>query len=380
MSATVPPLPALPGPDWTHVQSLETEAAIRAHMATHGRSVEALRALAHVLIPRCAYRPALALLEEALARAAGQEQPGTAANHRLTALSVALHGGLQEAAERQAAAIAGLRDIIAYEYAPQFVRLVRGTGLQPEVRRILERCLACIDPAAPEADVAAVLLREYEDTARIAAGVRLVSLGSGCYPWLQANRYMLRRVDAIDSLMPFNMNVAVEAGVVAALETGLAGFFEADAFDRTTMIRGIPVGRLRRYGILFNHDCDAGFLADDMAELRALCAARARAFLDHAVAGPRVFFYWDGMFADLHRLEAAVAGLMRDQDYRLLLVATAPGDLSGQPAPKLPTTRLVHVPMPHAGYNWTLEDHTPAGFRFDLAMRRAVRETMRELA
>jgi len=42
-------------------------------------------------------------------------------------------------------------------------------------------------------------------------------------------------------------------------------------------------------------------LADDMAERRAVCATRARNFLDHAVAGPRVPFRVDGTCSGLHR-------------------------------------------------------------------------------
>lgn len=224
--------------------------------------------------------------------------------------------------------------------------------------------------------MAAMLVAEYDEAARIARRVRLVSVGSGCYPWLQANRYMLRHVDVLDSLMPFNMNVTVETGLIAALENGLAAFFDAGEYDLTTMVRGIPVARLRPYGILFNHDCDESLLASNLAKLRALCALRARAFLDHAVTGPRVLFCHCGTFTQLNRLEAAVAGLMRDHDYRLLLVSHLPG----QTFPRLATTRLVHVPMPYAHYNWTLHDATPEGYRYDLAIRRIVLDTMRELA
>ena len=68
MNATVPPIPQLPGQDWTYAQSLDTEAAIRALVLEHGPSPEASLALATLLTDRCDYRAALRVMKEAVGR------------------------------------------------------------------------------------------------------------------------------------------------------------------------------------------------------------------------------------------------------------------------------------------------------------------------
>lgn len=380
MSLTIAPLPTLPGPHWTYAQALETEAALHQHMAEHGHSDEAVLELAQTLTQRCAYRTAVGILERVIVSNPGLEHSMLGLNAQLLCLGAALHGGLNVAAERRIAAIAEGDWKLTSGTAAMLVRQIRGTGLQPECRAILERCATFLAPDSSEAEVVDVLVREYEEASAIARRVRLVSLGAGCHPWLHLNRFMLRRVDAVDTLMPFNLCATAEFGLVAALESRLAGFFDAAQYDRTTMTRGIPVARIRPYAMLLCHDTDDEYLAHDMAELREVCAQRARTFLGHAVAGPRVLVRVDGTCSDLHRLEASVAGLMQDDEYRLLLVTTQAGDPPDLPRPRLSTTHVVHVPAPWDGYNWAVEEGTPEGHRYDLRMRRAVLDVMRELA
>nr|WP_314074250.1 hypothetical protein [uncultured Roseococcus sp.] len=375
---SAPPLPSLPA-DWTYGQALECDAAIQAHMATHGFSAEAISALAQVRLGRCAYQSAVAALEEGLSRWPDINQPYLGVSGRLLVIAAAIHGGRQGEAERWVADLA--RHPVVWPYAADpILRHVRGTGLQDAARDLLAGCLPHLDPDTPLAQQATTLLRGYDEALAVASKVRLISLGSGCYPWMQPNRYMLRHVDAVDALMPFNMSVTVESSIVLALEDGFSAFFDAAAFDRTTITRGIPVGRIRRYAMLFNHDCDEDFLRDGMAELRARCARRAHNFLAEACTGPRVFLCVLPEVTDLHRLETALAGLMRDEAYRLLVLLTSPSEKPGLPAPRLPTTRVVPLPVPSPSYNWTLEDGTPEGIRYDLAMRQTVLDTMRELA
>lgn len=380
MSATIPAIPSLPGPDWTHEQGIACEAAVRAHMAEHGPSPEAYHQLATIALGRCAYRPAVAWLSEALTRWPEIGHPLLGLNGRLQAVGAALHGGMHEAAEHWVADIAAHVHVIDAHSAEAVTRFARGTGLQPELLRILVHCLEKLDPGTQVAEVITTLVREYEEVAALASAVRLISLGSGCYSWMQPNRFMLRRVCEADLLMPFNLCASVEAGIATALEDGLAGFLDPSQFDLTTIVRGIPVPRHRRYAVLFNHDCDDAFLADGMAELHALCATRARAFLQHAVSGPRVFLCLMPNFADAHRLERALAELMQDNEYRLLLLASQHGDAPDWPAPRLRTTRMVHVPIPAPGYNWAFDDNTPEGYCYDLTVRRVILDAMRELA
>lgn len=348
-------------------------------MAEHGFSAEAISALAQVMLGRCAYQSAVEVLEDGLSRWPDINQPYLGVSGRLMAIGAAIHGGRQYEAERWTADLAEHPEVWPYAAAP-IVRYVRGTGLQDAARELLAGCLPHLDPVTPVAQQATALLRGYDEALAAASKVRLISLGSGCYPWMQPNRYMLRRVDAVDSLMPFNMSVTVESSIALALEDGLSAFSNATAFDRTTITRGIPVGRIRRYAMLFNHDCDEDHLQDGMAELRARCARRAHTFLTEACTGPRVFLCVLPGIADLHRLEAALAGLMRDDAYRLLVLLTSSEGQPSLPAPQLPTTRLVPLSLPSPGYNWTLEDGTPEGIRHDLAMRQVVLDTMRELA
>jgi len=374
---TAPALPVLPA-EWTYTQALDHEAALRSHMTEHGATPEAMFALAQTLLGRCAYRSALMVAEEALARWPELDWLELGTQGRLLALGAALHAGLQQEVERWTAELAGFG-----AFAPELVRAVarygRGSGLQPAGRDLIASLRTCLDTDASHREQASTLVEGYAEAVSAATQVRLISLGSGCYPWLQPNRYMLRRVDAIDAMMPFNMCVAIESGIVAALEERFEAFFDAGAFDATTMLRGVPAGRLRRYAMLFNHDCDDSLLSDGLAGLRAVCAARAEAFLNHACSEPRVFVCDLPVVADLHRLETALAALMQDDSYRLLLLISSKGEAPELPVPSMPTTRVAHLPLPWPAFNWTLDDDTPEGIRRDLRMRRIVLNTMQEL-
>ncbi|MBR0641460.1 hypothetical protein [Plastoroseomonas hellenica] len=376
MAAALPP-PL--NPDWTYEQALASEALIRAQVDEHGPSPEALAQLSQLAVGRCAYRSGTAIMHDALLRWPDLYHAAVGLNGRLAIIQYAIHGGLHDIAAHWVRDLATHSTIISAATATPIATAVRGTGLQPEAHEVLSICLKSLDPDSAITAMVRVLVSEYAEVAEIASQVRLVSLGAGCYGWLQSNRYMLRHVGPQDQLMPFNLAVTIEAGVVAALEDELAGFRDPSEFHRSTMIRGIPVARHRRYAMLLNHDCDEELLADGMSALQALCSARAAAFRDHATTGPRVYLCTVSDFGNAHRIERALAGLMRDDNYRLLLVADQHGRLSERPDAVLPTTRMVHLPVPSLGYNWHLGDRSPEGIRYDLAVRRAVLDSMREV-
>lgn len=380
MSTSAPSLPDPLRTDWRYEDALRYEAALQAHMQEYGPGPEPLFRLALSATGRCAYQLSVRCFHQALSMWPEFDRPFLGVNGRLTAIQAALHGGANDVAEHWVRDLAAHSEIVTSQSASVIAQLARGTGLQEDLVFLLRRCLSFLDPSEPLANVLQVLVNDYGEVSQLARQVRLVSLGSGCYPWLQLNRFMLRHADNLDLQMPFNLSVTIEGGVTAALEDELAGFSEPTEYESVSIVRGIPCPRHKRYSVLFNHDCDDEFHEAAFSKLRALCASRASAFI-RCIRNQRIVFVSCApQFAQLKRLESAVAELTGHDRYRLLILAHQHDGRPDWPHALMPTTRAIHVPFPLSGYNWTLQDHTPEGYAFDLAVRDAVLSTMRDLA
>ncbi|KAA0971637.1 hypothetical protein FPY71_00405 [Aureimonas fodinaquatilis] len=380
MKKPSPELPAPPSENWVYDDAIAYENAMLAHAGQYGKTAEILSSLSMSAARRCAYRTSLDWLSEGLELWPEIDHPVMGVSARVSLIQTAVHCGVHEKANAVLKELADHPHIIQPASADSFAYSFRGTGLQPGAREMLARCLEVFEPNSPWIEAFRILHQEYDSSCELASAVKLISIGNGCYGWLQANRYMLRFAEPDDCLVPFNMSVFPLAGMIAALSDGLAGFDDASQYSTASVYRSVPMVRHKRYTALFNHECDTFFLEDDAAPLRAFYSQRAASFLKKQCIGPRVYVCIQSDFANLEDVEQALAGLMQDDEYLLLFISYQFGACPDMPAKRLPTTRLVHIPLPETGFNWSVSDRTAAGVRYDLAMRAAMRHAMLEVA
>lgn len=371
--------PPVPGDDWTYAELRTYERKLVAWRHS-GQASRAVRlALANSLQRRCAHRAATTVLHDSLSGWADARLSNVGIQPCLAVIGSSLQCLRNEIAEFWVRDLAANLDVINPGNVAMMLERSLGTGLQPEVREILRHCRPLIEDLPGIADMVDVLLAEFEEVSALAPFVPLISLGTGCHPWLQFNRYMLRKVERADLAMPFNLMANASSSSTQMLEDGFCGLQDPSLYTLRPFLRDIPAPVHTGYSIIFNHDCDDEFIVDGMSALRRLYLARSRAFLQRT-SGPRVYVRVASVFGEVGRLEEALARHMQDDRYRLLLISCQRGRAPEMPAVSRPTTKMVHVPYPTANYNWAADYTTPEGCRFDLAMRRCVLDVMREAA
>jgi len=373
-------LPTPPGAQCTHAETRAYEAALLGYADFHGHTVETLSRLSQAAASRCAYREGVAWQHEALTRWPEMDNPLVGLSGRLQIIQLAVHAGNHEQGALWLDDLAGHPAIINAATAESILVHSRGLGMSASLRQMLSSCVQYLKPDSPAGALARVLHDDARENEQLVSAVRLISLGEGCYGWIQPNKYMLRSADDLDLLMPFNMLVSGELGVVSALEERCSHLVDPTYLRITRMVRDIPVQRNTRYGIFFNHECDDFYLQNEAAELCALYLRRVQHFLMSGCEGRRVYVITASEFEHVQRLERALAALMKDDLYRLLLIANCFDTSPRWPDRLLPTTRVAHVPIPYPGYNWTTDAGKEDGYQYDLAIYRLIRETMAEVA
>ena len=221
------------------------------------------------------------------------------------------------------------------------------------------------------------LRSDPERTDALVKSVKVLSLGEGCYGWLQLNRMGLRS-DIMDEswLSPFNMLGGTVPSTERMLETRFSLFDEPTQWFQMTTSGGVPAAFHRAYKTIFNHECGS-FLEDERAPLIDRYRRWARQFLQSAARGKRVFVliaYRSGDFAAIERL---VDELAEDSAYRLLIINCQDDPEAWEPLRS--TTRYVRMPLPRPDYVWVNDSESPEGVDFDLRVRERVLEAMAEV-
>jgi Putative papain-like cysteine peptidase (DUF1796) len=355
------------------------EDALRLYREYSGDSSQVALELALAANSRLAYLEALRILEDGLRDWPEMSDPFLGISGRNFAIDCAVHGNDYVAANKLVSELGEKTEVITSANALSVCSSVRGVGIHSAVPSILDKCLSSLPRNAPGRNVIESLLDDYEETSELAEKVSLISLGAGCYGWLQLNRYLLRKVDAVSNSMPFNMSANTIENACRMMEDDFNQSSSPHSYSAAPSVQGIPMPRSIPYGFLYNHECDNIYFENDFERLRDLNRGRAASFRNYGCSGPRVYVLVTSWAVDIPRLERALAAYMQDDQYRLLLISTqfdAPTDwVRG-----CPNTRIAHVPVPHEGYTWTSGQSTQAGYDFDFAVRTIVRKTMLEIA
>ncbi len=355
------------------------ESALRLCREHLGNRPQAALELALTANCRLAYSEAVDYLEDGFRDCQDLSDPFLGVGGRTLAVDCAVHGNNYIKANTIVSDLGENIDAITPANANIVYSSVRGVGIHPAVPLILDKCLTSLPTSAIGRNAAELLLKEYEETSRIADKVSLISLGAGCYGWLQLNKYLLRKVDSISNSMPFNMSANTIENACRMMEDDFSRSSDPLSYTAAASVQGIPMPRSIPYGFLYNHECDDRYLENDFEVLRILNGERAAAFKNHGCSGARVYVLVTSWAVDVPRLERTLAAYMQDDNYRLLLVSTQFGEPPGW-VKGCPNTRIAHVPVPHEGYTWTSGQWTQEGYDFDLAVRKVVRDTMLGIA
>jgi hypothetical protein len=210
-------------------------------------------------------------------------------------------------------------------------------------------------------------------------GVRLVSLGSNCLPWMVGNRWGLRVNPASedeDSL--FNLAQCAPHSAASVILDRARTFLDPISLSVLWTEIGTPMPAHAPYGFGFNHEQGSAFVDMDFANLRHRYARRVENFQRAFQGSPRLFLYYVEQETDLRSLVTTLDLANADGNYRLLIVDARPASLEPQPHPRV---GYVSIPTPSPDYVWYRPaDHdTAEGVAFERAMAEAVLAEMRNL-
>jgi len=204
-------------------------------------------------------------------------------------------------------------------------------------------------------------------------GMRSISIGENCLPWMVLNRWGLRAdptSSGADSI--FNLAQTSTDGSVGVLADAGVSLTASEKLDIIKNPQGVPRPINRPNQFDFNHEQGRLWISDDYAELNKRYAARIDNFQTYLDGSARLFVHYTESGSSFARLTDALAAINRDVNYRLLILDageasqadTLPGD--GR-------TDYVHVPRPSSDYIWFRPDSldSPEGVEFEWRIAKA---------
>jgi hypothetical protein len=206
--------------------------------------------------------------------------------------------------------------------------------------------------------------------------VNLLSLGNGCYGWMQLSRMGFRNnIFESRHWSPFNMSQWTLAGAILGIREQFVSLQDVNKYKVMKGADGAPVAYNTAYQALFNHEGGGEFIANDFEGLRKRYASYCEQF-KKSWSGRRCYVFVNWRVEPVAELQRLIEEKTQDDQYRLIVLDTAikPAD----PGPLHPLTRYYHVPRPNPNYFWVNDGSSPEGITFDLQIRSIVKQVMVE--
>jgi hypothetical protein len=264
----------------------------------------------------------------------------------------------------------------------QHESLLLGTLLDRKYRK---QHFTWISRAAPESlrqnfrKRAALANRNSAWLRQCARGVRILSLGQNCLPWMLPNRWGLRPDDVdMKPLGPFDYFATVGDKAAEALESDFEPFLRESALKPFVTGANIPALMNEAMHASFFHEEGNWWSQNDWERLKSVYRRRIADFKTHVRRGRVLYFYAICGAASVERIVDAYHRFLHDKNSRLLIVnllkepVSAPNDS--------PYVRLVHIPYPE-DYTWTLweEFTSDRGIAFEFEIVGEIMKQVREL-
>ena len=158
------------------------------------------------------------------------------------------------------------------------------------------------------------------DNQKLVTGIRVISIGDNCLPWLMLNRWGLRYQPwRREVLSPFNLASTFTNSVTKFL-TSKGDLLLQDLDFRE--VKNVVMPYSRSMPTVFNHEAGEYWSQDDFRNLRERFSERIRNFDAFLDGGPRLFVHFCQRKGDLKALGEALRNANRDGDYRLLVIDT----------------------------------------------------------
>ena len=204
-------------------------------------------------------------------------------------------------------------------------------------------------------------------------GLRVVSLGENCLPFMVMNRWGLQpHPVSPDADCIFNLAQSSSDGCTLVVSEEAGRLVDEAVLQSHVDANGSPMPHHPAYNFLFNHEQGTGWAQNGFERLKGRYGPRIETFKRHLDGGPRLLFHFtETPQGDLDRLVDAVAGVNRNDLYRLVIVDTC----ERTPPSPHPTATYVHVPKPSPDYIWFKPDHleSEAGLAFERAIVEATK-------
>lgn len=212
----------------------------------------------------------------------------------------------------------------------------------------------------------------------LCSSVRLISIGNGCYPWMQLNRFGLRNdITLADDQLPFNLAFSRPAGIAKAIGDDFSEFHDPTKYRIVTSAQGIQLGSHSSYSMAFNHECEPHLFEDNFSGLRAIYCDRADRFIRTCHAGRRCFVFIPVAPEDVPMVASALRRKSKDDLYRIVALDHRP-EPTHEAADDF--TRVIHIPYPSKNYFWVNDSNSQDGVVFDIRVRDAIERVMEEIA
>jgi tetratricopeptide (TPR) repeat protein len=187
------------------------------------------------------------------------------------------------------------------------------------------------------------------------SGIRVVSLGDNCLPWMLGNRWGLRDQaysEAHDSV--FNLAQCAVGTPAKILRDQGASLLEFGEFGLGKMPIGSPLPIHLSSGLQFNHQQGSDWMCNDFQRLRTRYKPKVQGLQSILRSGNVVFLHYaerDG--ADLDELVDVVSTAAGGANYHLLIIDPNPEFRQVRGHAKL---TYIHHPLPHDQYVWFRPD------------------------
>jgi hypothetical protein len=212
-----------------------------------------------------------------------------------------------------------------------------------------------------------------------ARGVKILSLGQNCLPWMLPNRWGLRPDDIdMKPMGPFDYFPAIADKTAEALDRDFEPFLpEAGLWPFITGTK-IPALMNDAMQASFFHETGSWWGEDNWARLKSAYRERIVKFKNSVRCGPALYVYAICGAASVERIVDSYYRVLHDDNSRLLIINLLKDPFVVDVS--LPHVRLAHIPYPE-DYTWTQweEFTSDRGIAFELEIVREIIEQIRQL-
>ena len=260
--------------------------------------------------------------------------------------------------------------------------LLLGTLLTPERRKLHLAWIAHAMPRRFRQDFhkrESLASRNGAWMKRCARGVKILSLGQNCLPWMLPNRWGLRPDDIdMNPLGPFDYFPTIADKAAEALDSDFEPFLREDALRPFITGTKIPALMNDAMQASFFHETGNWWSENNWARLKLAYRERIVRFKNSIRRGPALYVYAICGAASVESIVDSYYRVLHDENSRLLIVNLLKEPLATQV--KRPHVRLVHVPYPE-DYTWThWEEFTSErGIAFELEIVGEILAQVRQL-